>query len=286
MVAKSLDVLALIKNQYDSFSKGHKKIADFILKNFDTSAFMTASKLGKAAKVSESTVVRFSYALGYDGYPSLQRDLQEMVKKQLTIIQRSKLNFYNTSESKVLENVLKNDMENIKQTLSQIDPAAFKKVVDSILSCKGKIYILGLRTSTSLSEYLSYYLELMFDNIMLIKYSYTDVFEQIVDIGRDDVIIGLSFPRYTSRTYEMLSFAKSKKAKVFAITDSYTSPISEISDISLIAANNMASIVDSLVAPLSLVNALIVAISYKKKEEVKEKFEAIEEIWKKQGIFK
>lgn len=282
----SADVFLQIRRKYDKFSKGHKKIADFILKNFDTSVFLTASNLGKEAHVSESTVVRFSYALGYDGYPSLQKDLQEMVKKQLTITQRSKLNLYNNGENKILESVMKKDMENIKQSLSQIDINDFDSIIEQILSCKGMIYIVGLRTSTSLSEYFAYYLGLMIENVKLIKYTYTDVFEQIVDINSDDMLIGISFPRYTTKTYDLMNYAKSKNANLIAITDAKSSPICEFADYSLIAVNSMSSIVDSLVAPLSLINAIIVSISNKKKEEVKSRFDAIEDIWRSQGVFK
>lgn len=283
---KPTDVFTLIRNEYDNFSKGHKKIADFIIKNYDKCAFMTASKMGEEANVSESTVVRFSYALGYDGYPQLQKDLQEVIKNQLTIIQRAKMSFDNIDEYKIFENVLKNDTHNIKQTLGRIDPNSFRKLVNDIINCKGNIYIVGLRTSTSLSEYLAYYLELMLNNIKLIKYSYTDVFEQIVDVKKDDLVIGISFPRYTSRTFDILSYAKKKGVNIAAITDSKHSPIGEIADNTIIAINNMTSIVDSLVAPLSVINALIVAVGSKKKEEVKTKFENVEQLWKMQNIFK
>lgn len=283
---KTTDVFNLIRSEYDNFSKGHKKIADFIMKNYDKCAFMTASKMGEEANVSESTVVRFSYALGYDGYPQLQKDLQEVIKNQLTIIQRAKMSFDNIDEYKIFENVLKNDTHNIKQTLGRIDPNSFRKLVNDIVDCKGNIYIVGLRTSTSLSEYLAYYLELMLDNIRLIRYSYTDVFEQIVDVKKNDLVIGISFPRYTSRTYDILNYAKKQGVNIVAITDSKQSPIGEIADNVIIAVNNMTSIVDSLVAPLSVINALIVAVGSKKKEEVKNKFEHYEKLWKMQSIFK
>ena len=283
---KTTDVFNLIKNEYDNFSKGHKKIADFIMKNYDKCAFMTASKMGEEANVSESTVVRFSYALGYDDYPQLQKDLQEVIKNQLTIMQRAKMSFDNIDEYKIFENVLKNDTHNIKQTLGRIDPNSFRKLVNDIVDCKGNIYIVGLRTSTSLSEYLAYYLELMLDNIKLIRYSYTDVFEQIVDVKKNDLVIGISFPRYTSRTFDILNYAKRQGVNIVAITDSKQSPIGEIADNVIIAVNNMTSIVDSLVAPLSVINALIVAVGSKKKEEVKNKFEHYEKLWKMQSIFK
>ena len=283
---KMEDVFTLIRDGYDDFSKGHKKIADFIIKNYDKCAFMTASKMGEEADVSESTVVRFAYTLGYDGYPQLQKNLQEVIKNQLTIIQRAKMSFDNIDEYKIFESVLKNDTHNIKQTLARIESDTFRKIINDIVNCKGKIYIVGLRTSTSLSEYLAYYLELMMDNIKLIKYTYTDVFEQIVDVKKEDLVIGISFPRYTSRTYDILKYAKDKDANIIAITDSKHSPIGELSDNTIIAVNNMTSIVDSLVAPLSVINAIIVAVGSKKKEEVKNKFEQFEYIWKMQGIFK
>ena len=282
----TVDFFRNIKNEYETLSKGHKKISDYILKNYDKCAFMTASKLAKEADVSESTVVRYSYALGYDGYPQLQKELQEVIKTQLTILQRAKMSFDNLDEYKILESVLKNDSNNIKQTLSKIDPDSFKRVTNSILNCRGCIYVVGLRTSTSLSEYLSYYLELMLDNVKLIKYDYTDVFEQIVNVKDEDVIIGISLPRYTSRTVDIVKYAKEKGATVLAITDSKNSPIGEIADEMILAMSNMSSIVDSLVAPLSVINALIVAVGSKKKEEVNNKFEDFEKLWKMKNTFK
>lgn len=282
----TVDLFSNIKNEYDALSKGHKKISDYILKNYDKCAFMTASKLAKEADVSESTVVRYSYALGYDGYPQLQKELQEVIKTQLTILQRAKMSFDNLDEYKILESVLKNDSNNIKQTLSKIDPDSFKRVTNSILNCRGCIYVVGLRTSTSLSEYLSYYLELMLDNVKLIKYDYTDVFEQIVNVKDEDVIIAISLPRYTSRTVDIVKYAKEKGATVLAITDSKNSPIGEIADEMILAMSNMSSIVDSLVAPLSVINALIVAVGSKKKEEVNNKFEDFEKLWKMKNTFK
>lgn len=283
---KNIDLFSHIKNEYDGLSKGHKKISDFILKNYDKCAFMTASKLAKEANVSESTVVRFSYALGYDGYPELQKDLQEVIKTQLTIIQRAKMSFDNHEEYKILESVLKNDSHNIKQTLSKIDPETFKDVVRSIIDCQGKVYIVGLRTSTSLSQYLSYYLALMMDNVKPITYSYTDVFEQIVDVTNKDIVIGISLPRYTSRTFDILNYSKEQGARIIAITDSIHSPIGQIADDNIITVSNMTSIVDSLVAPLSVINAIIAAVGAQKKEEVKNKFENFENLWKMKHTFK
>lgn len=283
---KNVDLFSNIKNEYDSLSKSHKKISDYILKNYDKCAFMTASKLSKESGVSESTIVRFAYTLGYEGYPELQKDLQEVIKTQLTIIQRAKMSFDKLDEAKILENVMKNDTHNIKQTLSKIDPETFKYVVNQILDCKGRIYIVGLRTSTSLSEYLAYYLELMLDNVTLIKYDYVDMFEQMISLNSDDIIIGISLPRYTAGTYDIMNYAKDQGARLIAITDSIHSPIGEISDDVLIAMSNMSSIVDSLVAPLSVINALIVAIGSKKKEAVKNKFEKFETLWKMRGTFK
>ena len=196
------------------------------------------------------------------------------------------MSFDNLDEYKILESVLKNDSNNIKQTLSKIDPDSFKRVTNSILNCRGCIYVVGLRTSTSLSEYLSYYLELMLDNVKLIKYDYTDVFEQIVNVKDEDVIIGISLPRYTSRTVDIVKYAKEKGATVLAITDSKNSPIGEIADEMILAMSNMSSIVDSLVAPLSVINALIVAVGSKKKEEVNNKFEDFEKLWKMKNTFK
>ena len=283
---KSIDLFSNIKNEYDSLSKAHKKVSDYIMKHYDRCAFMTASSLAKECDVSESTIVRFAYALGYDGYPELQKELQEVIKTQLTIIQRAKMSFENLNEGEILENVLKNDSHNIKQTLTKIDHSTFKYIVNKIVNCTGCIYIVGLRTSTSLAEYLSYYLELMLDNVKLIKYDYVDMFEKMISISSKDVVIGISLPRYTSRTCDLMKYAKDKGASLVAITDSLNSPIGELSDDVLIAMSDMSSIVDSLVAPLSVINALIVAVASKKREEVKNKFENFEELWKSRNTFR
>ena len=278
---KSIDLFSNIKNEYDSLSKAHKKVSDYIMKHYDRCAFMTASNLAKESDVSESTIVRFAYALGYDGYPELQKELQEVIKTQLTIIQRAKMSFENLNEVEILENVL-----NIKQTLTKIDHSTFKYIVNKIVDCKGCIYIVGLRTSTSLAEYLSYYLELMLDNVKLIKYDYVDMFEKIISVSSKDIVIGISLPRYTSRTSDLMKYAKDRGASLVAITDSLNSPIGELSDDVLIAMSDMSSIVDSLVAPLSVINALIVALASKKREEVKNKFESFEELWRSRNTFK
>ena len=279
------DILSVIQSQRPGFSKGQKRIADYILTSYDKAAFMTASKLGKTTNVSESTVVRFAAELGYDGYPAMQRALQELVRSKLHAVHRMEDVYGRIARSEILETVLQSDMERIKHTLEHIDEQAFEMAVDTILSAKN-IYIIGIRSCAPLAEFLSFYFTLMFEHVHLLRTnSSSEIFEQMVRIGRDDVIIGISFPRYSMRTLKAMEFANNRSAKVITVTDSVHSPMNLYSSCNLIADSDMASIVDSLVAPLSVINALIVALCMKKQDEVAGTLEMLEDVWDEYQVY-
>jgi DNA-binding MurR/RpiR family transcriptional regulator len=278
------DLMRVIQSKYAKLSKGQKLIAEFILKQYDKAAFMTASKLGASVGVSESTVVRFANELGYEGYPELQKSLQDIVKVKLTTVQRLEMtnNLVNTENT--LKGVLKADMENIRATLEKINEQTFEQIIDAIFKARN-IYIIGLRSSNTLANFLAFYLNLFLDNVRSIHQGYSDIFEQMIKLNEEDLVIGIGFPRYSQKTIEALDFAKSRGAKVSVITDSLLSPLAARADYSLIAQSNMASFVDSLVAPLSVINAVIVSVGMRKKDQVGEIFNTLEEIWKKHDIF-
>lgn len=278
------DLIVLIKQSFPKLSKGQKLIAQFILSNYDKAAFMTAAKLGRMVGVSESTVVRFANALGFDGYPRLQKSLQELIKTKLTTVQRVEMATDYSDDFNILNKVLKSDIENIKGTLEDLNPKVFEEVIDDIKTAK-RIYIVGLRSSTAIAEYLGFYLNLILDNVVVVSYGISDVFEQIVKVTKDDLVIGISFPRYSTKTHELLDFASKKGAKVVSLTDSHLAPIASLSSRTLIIKSNMASFVDSLVAPLSLVNALIVAIGMREKDKIKKYFDELESVWKEYKIY-
>lgn len=277
------DLLQCINASYKTMSKGQKQIAQYILENYDKAAFITASKMGSLVGVSESTVVRFAYALGYDGYPALQRSLQELIRNKLTSVQRIQLT-EDIQEGDVLKTVLKADMHNIRATIENVDEQAFNKVVTGLLSAK-RVYVLGQRSSTPLAEFFGYYLNFVLDNVRIVTTGTGDIFEQMIRIEDGDVCIGISFPRYSTRTVEGMKFAKGKGARVFAITDGLISPLAECAEEVLIARSDMASFADSLVAPLSLINAIIVALSIRRKDEVSQRFNQLEAIWDKQKVY-
>ncbi len=281
----SQNLLSRIEEEYAGLSKGQKRIADYILVHYDKASFMTAAKLGNLVGVSESTVVRFAAELGYDGYPEFQRALQEIIRVRLTAVQRLEIASNRVDEGNILNTVLTSDMEKIKVTLEQIDRAAFQKTVETILNAR-RIYILGVRSSSALAGFLGFYFNLMFENIRLVHTSsVSEMFEQILNVEKGDVVIGISFPRYSKRTIQALQYAKDSGATVIGLTDSNTSPLAPLSDIALIARSDMVSFADSLVAPLSLINALIVAISMQKKDEVTHNFEKLEEIWGEYHVY-
>lgn len=281
----SNEILKKIEENYKGFSKRQKLIADYILKNYDKAAFLTAAKLGTAVGVSESTVVRFATELGYKGYPGFQKALEELVRTKLNSIQRMEVTYGRITQSEILESVLNSDIDKIKQTLVNIDQKAFEMAVDTILNAR-KIYIIGIRSCSPLAEFLSFYLNLICDNVIPVRTnSSSEIFEQLIRVGEDDVVIGISFPRYSMRTLKALEFASNRKAKVITLTDSIHSPINLYSSCNLIARSDMASIVDSLVAPLSVINALVVALCMKKQREVITTLETLEEIWDEYQVY-
>jgi len=279
------DLVKRINNNYSKFSKGQKLLANYIIDHYEKAVFLTAARLGKIVGVSESTVVRFANELGYDGYPKLQRALEELVKTKLTSIQRVEVTTDRIDQSHVLRSVLQSDADKIKYTLEEIEEAVFDQAVDMILEAK-TIYIIGVRSSATLANFLGFYFNLVFDNVKLIHTnSVSEMFEQIYRLKEEDVVIGISFPRYSKRTLKAMEFAKTRNASVITITDSLLSPMIQFADCSLIARSDMASFVDSLVAPLSLINALIVALCIKKKDVVVEALGSLEQIWTEYQVY-
>lgn len=279
------DVLQLIQKNMSTFSKGQKRIAAFIQESYDKAAFMTASKLGKTVNVSESTVVRFAAELGYDGYPAMQKALQEMIRNKLTSIQRIEVANDRYADHDVLSMVMQSDIDKIRLSLEEVSRTDFSGAVDAIVEAK-RIYILGVRSSVAVTSLLGFYFNLIFDNVVQVhSNSASEMFEQLLRVGEGDVVIGVSFPRYSRRTVQAMNFAKDRKARVIAITDSAASPLAATATHTLLAKSDMASFVDSLVAPLSLVNALIVAVSRKKKEDLAHTFETLEEIWDEYEVY-
>ncbi|CAI4142751.1 putative transcriptional regulator, RipR-type [Clostridium neonatale] len=280
----SKDLMRLIQGKFIRLSKGQKLIAEYILKNYDKAAFMTAAKLGVSVGVSESTVVRFANELGFSGYPKLQKALQELIKNKLTTVQRLELRNDYFSDGDALKGVLKADMENIRATLEKINENVFEDVVKSIFEAK-RIYIIGLRNSTALSEFLGFYLNIILQNVKVVSYGISDVFEQMINVSEGDLVIGIGFPRYAAKTIDALAFSQDRGAKVVALTDSLLSPLATKADYTLIAQSNMASFVDSLVAPLSVINALIIAVGMREKENISNVFAGLEEIWQNYNVY-
>lgn len=280
----SKKLISDIQTQYTRLSKGQKLIAQYILNNYDKVAFMTACKLGETVGVSESTVVRFANALGYSGYPKLQAALQELIKNKLTTVQRVEMANDYSDENTILNKILKGDIDNIRETLEEIDGEAFQEAVSRLLKAR-KIYILGMRTSFVVAQYLGFYLGIILDNVHTVRMDMGDAFEQIVRIGEDDVVIAFSFPRYSKKSFQLVKYAKEKGAKVISITDSLFAPIASVSDNTLIVKSNMASFVDSLVPAMSVANALAVSVGMKEKEDIKEHFDDLEQMWDKYGMF-
>ena len=269
------ELLKMIDERYQKFSKGQKKLADFIREDYDKAAFLTAAKMGEEVGVSESTVVRFATALGYDGYPEFQKALGELVRMKLNSIQRMEVTYGRISQGEILTSVLHSDIEKIKLTMEAIDHEAFEMAVDTILKAK-RIYVIGIRSCSPLASFLSFYLNLICENVTAVNTnSSSEIFEQLIRVSEDDVVIGISFPRYSMRTLKALEFASNRKATVITLTDSVHSPMTLYSSCNLIARSDMASIVDSLVAPMSLINALIVSICLKNSEQVVENIEKI-----------
>ena len=279
------ELLQKIDEKYPRLSKGQKKLADYIRQEYDKAAFLTAAKMGEVVGVSESTVVRFAMTLGYKGYPEFQKALEELVRTKLNSIQRMEVTYGRISQGEILASVLQSDIEKIKLTMGSVDQEAFEMSVDTILTAR-RIYVIGIRSCAPLASFLSYYLHLICEDVTLINSNTSsEIFEQLIRIGSEDVVIGISFPRYSMRTLKALEFASNRSAKVITLTDSIHSPINLYSSCNLIARSDMASIVDSLAAPLSVVNALVVALCMKKQKEVVSTLEMLEQIWDEYEVY-
>lgn len=279
------DLITKIQSELPGFSKGQKQIARFILEHYDKAAFMTASRLGVTVGVSESTVVRFATELGYDGYPHLQRALQEMIRNKLTSVQRMEVAGDRMGGRDVLQTVLHADTDMIRVTLDEIDRDAFQGAVDALMGAK-RIYILGVRSSSALASFLGFYFNLLFENVTLVHTnSVSEIFEQVLRVGPGDVLFGISFPRYSKRTLSAMKYARDRVARVIALTDSQLSPLARVADHVLLARSDMASFVDSLVAPLSVINALIVAVGMSRRDEIEQTFNKLERIWEEYDVY-
>ena len=279
------NLLVRIQKKYNTFSKGQKNLADYIIKNYDKAVFLTAARLGKEVGVSESTTVRFATQLGYKGFPEFHRALEELVRNRLTSIQRMEVTYGHVPQGEILDTIFQSDIEKIKMTMDSIDHNAFELAVDTLLEAR-TIYIVGIRSCAPLASFLGFYLNLILDDVRLVQTnSASEIFEQMIRINEKDVIIGISFPRYSMRTLKAIEFANNRNAKVITITDSVHSPINLYSSCNLIAKSDMASIVDSLVAPLSVVNALVVALCMKRQNEVVNTLESMEKIWDEYQVY-
>lgn len=279
------ELIVRIEEKYARMSKGQRRLADYVRRNYDKAVFLTAARLGETVGVSESTVVRFAIQLGYKGYPGFQRALEELVRNKLNSIQRMEVTYGRISQSEILQTVLQSDIDKIKETTAAIDHKAFDLAIDTILNAK-RIYVIGIRSCAPLASFLSFYLNLICPEVTSVTTnSSSEIFEQLIRISEEDVIIGISFPRYSMRTLKALEFASNRKAKVITLTDSIHSPMNLYSSCNLIARSDIASIVDSLVAPLSVINALLVALCMKKQKEVIATLETLEDIWGEYQVY-
>ena len=279
------DLLKLIEDKMPSFSKGQRLIASYILAHYEKAAYLTASKMGAIVGVSESTVVRFAIELGYSGYPEFVHSLQEIIRNRLTSFQRIEVTNNLIGDGNVLDKVLVSDAEKIRRTMEEIDHASFEAAIDRIVGARN-IYIIGVRSSSSLAGFLNFNFRMIFDNVKFVQTtSGSEMFEQIMQIGEGDVMIAISFPRYSKRIINAVEYARSRNANVVALTDSKLSPIAAFANQLLIAQSDMASFVDSLVAPLSIINAMIVAVSRKKQDELTERLRILEEVWDRYDVY-
>ncbi len=279
------DILRVIEEEMDGFSKGQRQIARYLLEHYDKAAYMTAAKLGSTVSVSESTVVRFVVELGYEGYPEFQKALQELIRTKLTSFQRVDVTNNLIGEGEVLDKVLQSNIDHIRHTLDGISRTAFHDAVQAIVKARN-IYIIGVRSSAMLSGFLAYSLQMIFDNVHLIESTTgSELFQQLIAIGEGDVLIAITFPRYSKRVIKAVEFARRAGADVVALTDSTESPIAPAAAQLLIAQSDMASYVDSLVAPLSIVNAIIVAVSRARSETVKARLTMLEHIWDEYDVY-
>ncbi len=279
------DIISRMNERFIKMSKGHKAIAAYISDHYDEAAFMTAAKIGQTVGVSESTVVRFAGSLGYDGYPEFQSALADWVQSKLNRVQKMDTKYKNNTQSEILHSVLTADIEKINDTITNLDPLAFNDAIDIILNAEN-VYIVGLRSCEPLADFLQFYLQMIRGNVILLKTtSVTEMFEQMIRINERDCIIGISFPRYSMRTLKAMEFAKDQRAKIITITDSIHSPMNLYSSCNLLARSDMVSIVDSLVAPLSLINALVVALCLKVPDTVKKNLETLETVWNNYQVY-
>ena len=279
------DILTRIQNEIHAFSKGQKKIASYILTNYDKAAFMTASRLGKTVEVSESTVVRFAVELGYAGYPEMQKALQELIRGKLTSIQRIQVSRDQMSGTDILGSVMQRDMNSIHNVIEQLDRDAFNRAVDRLLGAK-HIYILGVRSSSFLAGYLNFYLHLIFKNVTLVQSTAAgEIYEQLAHIGKGDVLVSICFPRYSKMAIHAVDYACSRKVEVIAVTDSTLSPLYPMASVSLLAPCDMISFVDSMAAPLSLLNALILAVGQQRRDDLAATLAEMEKVWSRYSIF-
>lgn len=279
------NLIAMIEEGMPTFSKGQKRIANYILDHYDKAAYMTASKMGALVGVSESTVVRFAIELGFEGYPEMQKSLQELIRMKLTSVQRVEVTNSLIGEGDVLEKILMSDAEKIRRTLEEVDCEAFEAAVDAIVAAD-KIYIIGVRSSSSLAGFLNFNFRMIFDNVKFVQTtSGSEMFEQIMSIGPNDVMIAISFPRYSKRIVNAVEYAHNAGADVISLTDSHQSPIAGVADQLLLARSDLVSFVDSLVAPLSIINAIIVAVSRKKMDDIRVRFDKLEKIWDEYEVY-
>lgn len=279
------DISERIRAVYSTLSKGQKKIANAVLYEYEKVAYLTAARLGDLVGVSESTVVRFADELGFEGYSQFQLAVQELVRIKLTPNQRIEITKQRIGRGDVIDNVMESDINKIKHTLEGLDRQAFSDSVDAILGAKN-IYIMGARSSEPIARLLSYNLSLIFDNVKLVvPTSSAEVFEQMYSVTSDDVVIAFSFPRYSSKMINGVKFARQKEAMVVAFTDSVVSPIAEFANCLLIAQSDMASFMDSLVAPLSIINAIVIEITSRREKEITERFEALEKLWDEYEVY-
>ncbi len=279
------NILKKLENGLDGYSKSQKVIAKYIIENYDKAAFMTAARLGATINVSESTVVRFAAELGFDGYPAMQKAIQGIIRNKLTSVQRIEVANTRLRDNNLLDMVLQADVDNITKTLAEIDREEFNQVVDAILKAR-RIYIIGVRSAATLTNFIGFYFNLIFPDVRVVgTISISEIFEQIIDISEDDVLIAASFPRYSTRTLKAMHYAVDRSAQVIGITDSHYSPLKQYASHMLYAKSDMMSFADSLVAPFSLVNALIVAISMRKNEEISKTLNRLEKIWDEYEVY-
>lgn len=279
------DIITRINDHYGKMSKSQKMIATYIYDHYDQAVFMTAAKLGDTVGVSESTVVRFASCVGYSGYPEFQKDLEEWVQNKINSVQKIDAKYGRSTQSEIVTSVLNADIEKITDTIDNLDPAAFETAVNTILKARN-IYIMGIRSCAPLADFLHFYLNMIRGNVILLRTtSVSETFEQMIRIDENDAMIGISFPRYSMRTLKAMEFANDRNAKVIAITDSVHSPMNLYSSCNLLARSDMVSIVDSLVAPLSLINALVVAMCLKRPEEVTKNLKELENAWNNYQVY-